>query len=245
MASYHFEVKSGQKGSAERHACYIMRKGWLQSRGDLVCSGFGNMPAWAGNDPLRFWRAADQFERSNGAAYREMIVALPSELNSAQRDDLVSRFIAQFAGKKPYHYAVHATTSSLEGELNMHLHLMVSDRIPDGIERDEVMTFARYNRVHPVAGGCRKDSGGSNLVQMREQLIAKRKLAAELQNQVLAESGCGARVDHRSLRAAEAGRVPERHLGPARIRSMSDSEKAEYVQRRRSGLSGRSGQQGI
>lgn len=234
MASYHVEVKSGQKGSAETHACYIMRKGWLQSRGDLICSGFGNMPVWAGNDPLRFWRAADRFERSNGAAYREMIIALPSELSPTQRDMLVARLILEFAGSKPFQYAIHASVSSLEGELNMHLHLMMSDRMPDGIERDEARTFSRYNPAHPAAGGCRKDSGGSDLKQMREQLIAKRKLAADLQNQVLAESGYSARVDHRSLQEAAAGRVAERHLGPARIRAMSDSEKTDYLDWRRS-----------
>ncbi|MDK4547802.1 MobA/MobL family protein, partial [Kingella kingae] len=49
----------------------------------------GNMPKWAQNNPLDFWRAADQYERKNGTVYREHEIALPRELNAEQRAELV------------------------------------------------------------------------------------------------------------------------------------------------------------
>jgi len=37
----------------------------------LVFVQHGNLPAWANGDPAIFWKAADKYERANGAAYRE------------------------------------------------------------------------------------------------------------------------------------------------------------------------------
>ena len=81
MASYHFEIKSGRKGAAAEHCNYIGRQGRHGRRDDLLLSGYGNLPEWAGNNPRIYWAAADMYERANGATYREMIIALPQELD--------------------------------------------------------------------------------------------------------------------------------------------------------------------
>ncbi|HBD39171.1 MAG TPA: plasmid mobilization protein, partial [Cupriavidus sp.] len=47
MASFHHCLKSGKKGTAANHAAYITRQGKHGHREDLVCTGHGNMPAWA------------------------------------------------------------------------------------------------------------------------------------------------------------------------------------------------------
>lgn len=229
MASFHFEIKSGRKGAAVEHAAYIARQGWHRQRGDLVFSGFGNLPSWAYDDPQRLWRASDSYERVNGAAYREMIIALPGELNYKQQQALVDDLVWALAGRKPYQYAVHAPESSLQGEVNPHLHLMVSDRIPDGIERAADRMFSRYNAAKPADGGCRKDSGGRTRMQVRDELIAKRNLVADIQNEHLALRGHSARVDHRTLKAQGVQRNPERHLGQTKVRGMSTEERDEYV----------------
>jgi hypothetical protein len=229
MASFHFEIKSGRKGVAAEHAAYIAREGWHRRRKDLVFSGHGNLPSWAYDDPLRFWRASDSYERVNGAAYREMIIALPGELSYSQLQALVDELVWALAGSKPYQYAVHAPESSLQGEINPHLHLMVSDRTPDGIERPADRMFARYNATNPTGGGCRKDSGGRTRMQVRDELIAKRKLVADIQNEHLAMHGHSVRVDHRTLRQQGVARKPERHLGQTRIRNMSVKERKDYV----------------
>lgn len=45
------------------------------------------MPKWAATNPLHLWEAADAYERKNGTTYREFEIALPCEMNPAQRLD--------------------------------------------------------------------------------------------------------------------------------------------------------------
>jgi hypothetical protein len=70
---------------------------------------------------------------------------------------------------------------------------------------------------------------------LRDEVIATRKKIADIQNQALAEHGHSARVDHRSLREQGLQRRPERHLGPTRIKNMSDEEKVLFATLRAGG----------
>lgn len=236
MASFHHSIKSGKKGTAREHAAYIERHGRYRNRGeDLIHAAYGNLPAWAENDPSLFWKMADKHERVNGAAYREHEIALPNELTENQLIVLVDRMVQELVGEKPYHYAIHAPAGALGAIPNPHVHLMYSDRLPDGIERAPQQMFARFNAKFPEHGGCRKDSGGMTPLELRDHVITTRKTIADLQNQALAENGYKARVDHRRLREQGAMRPPERHLGPARIRNLSADEKAAFTEHRASG----------
>lgn len=89
MATFHVQIKSGGKGTAGDHADYIARNGFHRKRDDLVHASHGNLPRWAANDPKVMWKAADKYERKNGAAYREAIIALPAELTAEQNAALV------------------------------------------------------------------------------------------------------------------------------------------------------------
>ncbi len=200
MASFHYSIKSGKKGSAQRHAKYIERKGSHSTRDDLIHVSYGNMPGWSATDPNQFWRMADQHERANGAAYREHEIALPNEMNVLQLIDLAEQLVGNLVGNKPYLYAIHAPEGKLGGIANPHIHLMCSDRIPDGLDRTPAGMFSRYNPKQPSAGGCRKDSGGKSPLELRQQVKEMRKLVAETQNRALAQHGYDARVDPRSLR---------------------------------------------
>lgn len=233
MASYHFEIKSGKKGSAWDHARYIAREGKYGTRHDLLAKGDGNMPQWAVHDHALFWKGADQFERANGAAYREFIFALPNELSLQQNLKTVQTAIGALIGDRPYQFAVHGPEGKLSGIQNLHVHIMFSDRQPDGLQRPLERTFARYNSEHPERGGCRKASGGKTSMQVRDELIAKRRLIADILNQQLADAGVEARVDHRSYKDRGMQRKPERHLGPGRVRAMTADEKAELTAARR------------
>lgn len=233
MASFHHTIKSGKKGAAANHAAYITRQGKHKKKEDLICTGYGNMPSWARDNPASFWKAGDKHERANGAVYREHEIALPVELTPEQQKELVGDMIPAMVGDKPYEFAMHAPTSSLEGRTNTHLHLMFSDRMQDGIERSPERTFSRYNAKQPENGGCKKDSGGKNRLELREEVIKTRKACAELQNAALKKYGHAARVDHRSLKEQGINRAPESHLGPARIQGMSEGDKARIVNKRR------------
>lgn len=233
MASFHYSIKSGKKGSARRHANYIDRKGSHSDKKDLIQTGHGNMPEWAGDDPKRFWSVADKHERANGAVYREHEITLPSELSTEQQVELADRLAKNLAGIKPYQYALHAPEGKLGGDPNPHIHLMCSDRLPDGIPRTPEQTFARYNAKNSSAGGCRKDSGGKSPMELKQQVTAQRKLVADTQNQFLEENGYSTRVDHRSLRDQGIARSPERHLGQRFVKEMADAEKSQYAQCRK------------
>jgi hypothetical protein len=236
MASFHHRIKSGKKGTAREHAAYIERHGRHESRGeDLIYTSYGNMPAWAANNPYLFWRMADRHERANGAVYREHEIALPNELTIDQLIALAERLVRELVGNKPYQYAIHAPDGSIGAIPNPHVHLMYSDRMPDGIERSPERTFSRYNAKQPELGGCRKDSGGLSPLELRANVLYTRKAIANLQNEALAENGHEARVDHRSLREQGKQRHPERHLGQVRIRGMSADERATYAEARSRG----------
>ena len=232
MASYHHQVSSGKKGSALRHALYIARQGQFGDRDDLVSVEYGNLPSWSPDDPFRFFAAGDKYERANGAVYREHVIALPSELNDEQRNDLVDQLIQEIAGCAPHLSAVHRNKSSLEGVDNLHLHLMTSDRVDDGIERSPEKYHMRANAPHPELGGCKKRSGGRSPWELGVELAQIKKRSAELQNEALRKAGVDARVDHRSLKEQGIDRMPERHQGQARIRSMSAEERKAYVDAR-------------
>lgn len=231
MASFHFKLKSGRNGCD--HASYIARLGFHAHREDLIASGHGNMPAWANDDPRTFWKRAETGERKNGAVYREAVIALPKELDTQQNKALVDELIEKLAHGMPHQFAIHAPTSSLEGEPNPHLHLMTSERMDDGIERPAERFFSRYNPAHPESGGRKKAGGGRNAMELRNDVISKRKIVAETINHHLAINGHEARVDHRSLRQQGIERAPERRISAVRIEKMSDREKSKFVADRR------------
>ena len=224
MSSFHHCIKSGRKGSAVAHSTYISD----DRREDLIYTSHGNLPAWA-NDPKHFWRMANAHERANGAVYREHEIALPNQLTRQQLIALAERMVSELIGTKPYEFAIHAPDGGIAGIANPHVHLMYSDRVPDGIERSPAQTFSRFNPKHPEFGGCRKDSGGKSSLDLRNEVISKRSLIADLQNQALAENGHDERVDHRSLHSQGLQRTPERHLGPAYVRGLNAHEKEQIA----------------
>lgn len=236
MASYHCAVKTGGKGRAGPHSEYIMREGQYapeNTRGksrmeDMEFTTSGNMPAWAEHDASIFWRAADEYERANGATYREIEVALPRELNPEQRRALVEDFIQQQIGDRhPFTYAIHIPQAAIAGGEQPHAHIMYSERTLDGIARDPDLFFKRANSKNPERGGCKKDSAGT-----KERLLETRERWATVQNQHLEKHGHPDRVDHRSLKERGIDRQPERHLGPLAVKKMERFDVSALLARR-------------
>ena len=186
------------------------------------------MPQWAADQPQRYWSSADAHERVNGQLYREIHVALPVELDHKQQNALARQLAQDVTGPErlPYTLAIHEGRSSEPGKPpNPHAHLIWSDRGHDGIERTASTWFKRANGKAPERGGARKSRsprGPEWVVSVREQWAGR-------VNEALERGGHEARVDHRSLavrarealdagdveKAAELGREPNVHLGPA------------------------------
>ena len=236
MATFHLTIKSGKKGSAVDHSAYITRAGKHgkdEKAADLVATGSGNLPTWA-TEPKEFWQQADAHERQNGAVYREFELALPNELGVEQQKALLTDFIHDIVGDKTFEFAIHRPEAAIGKVPQTHAQLMVSDRVPDGIERLPDQHFRRFNRAHPENGGCRKDSCGRDRHVLRNEVMSCREKWASLQNAYLERNGQASRVDHRSYRERGLETTPERHFGPAKVRRMSEDER-NAVQDRRQG----------
>lgn len=166
MASYHLSVKTGGKGSASPHADYISREGKYarEKDSDLEHKESGNMPAWAAHKPTEFWKAADTFERANGCTYREIEIALPRELKPEQRLELVRDFVRQEIGDRhAYQFAIHNPKAAIAGGEQPHAHIMFSERMNDGIDRDPQQYFKRANSKAPERGGAKKARFGETI----------------------------------------------------------------------------------
>lgn len=221
MASYHFTVKVGKRGAGASHADYVQRAGTYKNYRDgedLVHAESANMPQWCIENPSELFRQADINERKNGSSYREFEVAIPREFTTIQQIDFVRDFVQKEIGSKhPVTWAIHNPTASISGGKQPHAHIMFSERMLDGIERDPDQFFKRFDSKIPERGGCQKSktfSGGLKSEERRSALVDLRRRFADLQNKHLEKHGHNARVSHLSLAAQGIERVPERHLGP-------------------------------
>ncbi|MDL9130208.1 MobA/MobL family protein, partial [Klebsiella pneumoniae] len=234
MATYHLSVKFGGKGQAANHADYIERKEKYRDRQDLEYSAHGNMPEWARDNPSHFWQAADQFERANGSTYRELEIALPRELTPEQRLELVQDFVRQEAGERhAWSFAIHNPKASIDGGEQPHAHIMMSQRVNDGIERTPEQYFRRYNARYPERGGAKKDSGSLTLTQQKEQLRELRKRWEVKHNEHMRKHGFERGfIDCRTLKEQGIERRPEVHLGFEAAGRLDDAQRHDIMQKR-------------
>ncbi|EGD7882876.1 mobilization protein [Shigella sonnei] len=234
MATYHLSVKFGGKGQAANHADYIERKGEYAKRKDLEYTEHGNMPEWARDNPSHFWQAADQFERANGSTYRELEIALPRELTPEQRLELVQDFVRQEAGERhAWSFAIHNPKASIDGGEQPHAHIMMSQRVNDGIDRTLEQYFRRYNARNPERGGAKKDSGSLTLTQQKEQLRELRKRWEMKHNEHMRKHGFERGfIDCRTLKEQGIERRPEVHLGFEAAGRLDDAQRHDIMQKR-------------
>ena len=177
MAIYRFQVKDSTKNmtSAIDHFDYVRREGkfapdhhdYINREGnfsnkekyeDLVYKENCNMPMFAKEDPMLFWKSSEAFERDNGRTYTEFEISLPYEFTDTENIKLAKEFLNDTFGKDfVYSFALHRKESSKDGIDNIHVHCMFCERKLDGIERDPKTFFKRANPKNVRAGGCKKD----------------------------------------------------------------------------------------
>lgn len=163
MATYHFSIKSKNKGYATQHYLYIarlMQYEGIRKKSEEVLEHVEPgrcMPSWV-KDPIEFWSSADAHERTNAKAYMEYEIALPNEFTPEQRKTLIETFLDKHIAphQYPHSYAIHNVKSRLSGEEQPHCHLMFSLKADDGIERTAEQYFKRYNPKDPAKGGAKK-----------------------------------------------------------------------------------------
>lgn len=186
------------------HLQYINREAAFTNRGGCVATGH-HLPQWAKDSPLRFFHAADRFERSNGERYKEIVFSLPQELTIEQNREIIDRFLEKHMQGHYYAWAIHEKVGAMsEGERHPHVHIMFSTREIDAIERTRERTpetfFKRANTDAPERGGCPKAEKWVGK-ERRDYLLAMREDYARIQNDVLEKYDIPVRVSHLCLEA--------------------------------------------
>ena len=236
MAVPHLCVKYGSRqtgSSAKDHFKYICR---LQANGkdDLVFVHHQNYPKWSKN-PIDFHQAADTYERANARLYREIVVALPRELSSDRKLELVTKWAESELGKShPYTIAVHSPLA-LDGKPNTHAHIMFSDRSLDGVERNPKLFFKRANTKNPKLGGTAKNKDWKR----KQKVVELRQSWEKAHNLALERAGVGkeAAISMKSLKDQGINRLPEPKLGvrqSAMLRQGKDNANTRLVKTLRS-----------
>jgi hypothetical protein len=152
-------------------------------------------PAWA-QDRAALWNAAEQSEtRKNSTVAREVVVALPAELDAQERRDLAGDLARALVERHRCAVDVAIHSPGRKGDdRNHHAHLLMSTR------RLEPEGFTVKTRELDQA--------------KNKEVPYWRERWAQLANSALERAGRAERIDHRSLREQGIEREPTKHLGP-------------------------------
>lgn len=171
-----------------------------------------NLPAFAAGNPYIFFEAAERYERANGVCFEEWKITLPQELTLDQNTALMEDLVQAIAGDTlPITYAFHNPRTTDHAKDQPHLHLLISARRKDGIDRTAQHYFRRYNAAHPGRGGAQK----SPLMNTYHATKQHRVLIADVLNMHLELRGQVARIHPDRLEARGIDRKPEPKLDPA------------------------------
>ena len=222
MAIFHLNVSTGSRGggqSAAAKSSYVSREGkYAKGEAEVLHVEHAHMPSFAADNPQAYWEAADAHERANGRLFRQVEFALPVELTDDEKIALAHDFAQHItaAESMPYTLAIHKGEYDHQGRKtdtpeNPHVHLIISERANDGIERSAEQWFKRANKANPEKGGAAKTKS----LESKEWLHDIREQWAEFANAALERSGHDARIDHRTLAEQGIDRIPQIHKGAA------------------------------
>ena len=216
--SLHLSFRSGSRATgacAARAFDYIVREGQFQDAelDRAVHVESGNMPAWAESDPREYWDAADLYERANGRLFVAADFALPRGLDVAGQVEHARTFVKDLTDHErlPYTFAIHAGEDREGHEHNPHVHVMISERGNDGMDRSPEQWFRRANCEHPERGGAAK----TRAFHGRDWVEHARERLADAINDRLRDRGRDDLVDHRSYERQGLDREAGVHIGPA------------------------------
>lgn len=236
MATFHMTVNrqprraNGLKVSALDHYSYITRTDKYAAKDgkneDLIYKEESSSPV-KGTSMKNFWDGADQFGRKNANAYRECVIALQNEFSLQENIDLIHKFMTRYGiDKQPYTFAIHSKKAAFNHTLNnIHVHLMFSEKTPDGRDLTMQEFFSRYTEKDGEKIGGAK---WNEYFSPKETLYSMRKYWADLCNEKFAEKGIDKTISEKTLKlqreelvnagrideAEMMNRIPMKHAGP-------------------------------
>lgn len=156
-------------------------------------------------DKSDLWNAAEAAEkRKDGRTAREVLIALPAELDAGQRLALAREMTSDLAERYGVaaQLAVHAPDADGD-QRNHHAHILLTTRVygHDGLGKKAQLEWSGTQ--------CRKNG----VAKPADELKMLRSRWADMQNAALSRAHVAERVDHRSLADQGIDRVPQIHVG--------------------------------
>jgi len=198
MAIYSCNLKSIGRtthtaGTAGAHIRYIARP---DARPALLAE---HMPL----DPFeaRNWMdRAERASRKNARVLDKIRIALPRELDEAQRATLVEEYMTDLTGdaRIPWYAAIHQTGADAH---NPHVHIAVHDRERDTGKRVLRLSDSTRDRIRAGLPGPK----AVDWIRERWEAVC---------NEALERAGLEARIDRRTLEAQGIDREATIHIGP-------------------------------
>ena len=200
---------------------YTRRQGVLEAF--LVLPA--HAPAWA-HDRERLWNEATRAEpRANGRFATELELALPHELDAAQRRKLAETFARDLADRYgvAVDVALHVPGTGRDHR-NHHAHVLVSHRELGAEGFGEV---AHKHSVRKKIKGQYREVEVAGIAALTTDVSRLRLEWANAVNAAYREAGLDLRTDHRSHRDRGIEREPTQHLGPAAAGMERRGERSE------------------
>ncbi len=122
MATFYLRTSNyGATKKAASNASYILGEGKYADKEEVSHTEANNLPDFAKNDPVAFFKSADENERERSA--RGFVFAIPHE--AQDRNGWASNFAKDLCGNAPYVLSVH------DKDGNSHAHILMSERTLD------------------------------------------------------------------------------------------------------------------
>lgn len=179
MAIYHLTHRTVGRsthaaGTAGAHVGYITRASACRA---VIARYIPEAAPGSKGGAARAWLDAQEMaDRKNARVIDKLEIALPIELDQAQRVELVRTFVQELAGGRavPFFAAIHDKTGTRD-EANPHAHVVIRDRDPE--------------------------TGKGRVIGMSEKGSTERarEIWEQVCNEALRDAGHSARVDSRSL----------------------------------------------
>ena len=169
------------------------------------------------------WNAAEAAEkRKDARVAREWRMALPHELNKAEREALATRMGQAIADRYGVAVDVCVHAPDREGDdRNFHVHMLATTRIigADGqLGAKAVIELANKDRQKAGIPG----SSQSDIVEFRQQW-------ADLANEALERAGVSTRISPRSYVDQGVELTPTRHIGSAAVAMARNGLEADRI----------------
>lgn len=157
------------------------------------------------------WNAAEQAEkRKDGRTAREWVIALPAELDAAQRAALAREFAAALVERYGVAVDLAIHRPDREGDnRNHHAHLLTTTR---QVSRASDGSLVLGDKASIELSDTKRRALG--LGPAADEIGAVRELWEQIANRALERAGSAERIDSRSLAAQGIDREATQHLGP-------------------------------